>query len=262
MHRIESLFIYPIKSFAGISMQTCHALGAGFEYDRRWMLIDGNNRFISQREYPKLALFKVNLSTSSVHILYEGDEVGFDKTLSFGATITATVWGDQAVVKEVNVDVSNWLSERIGAEVRLVKLQGEQARLHHSGKLSTDIHVSLADGYPYLVLSEKTVEHLNTQLQTPVLMNRFRPNIVISTSAPHEEDVVGQLTFGDTIFQNVKPCGRCVMINNNQEAATMGKEPLATLSGYRKQGNSVLFGSNFICTHPGVVEVGMVSKNL
>ncbi len=242
-------------------MQSCRALPAGFEYDRRWMLIDRNDRFISQREFPILALFKVRIANDSLHILVDGDEVGFDLELCCGEAITATVWDDQAVVKEVNVDVSNWLSERIGAEVRLVKLLDEQSRLHHSGKLADNIPVSLADGYPYLVLSEKSVEHLNTQLPLPVRMNRFRPNLVITTDAPHEEDALEKLTYGTTNFTNVRPCGRCILINNNQEEAIVGKEPLATLAGYRKQGNSVIFGSNYICTSSGIVEVGMISTS-
>jgi uncharacterized protein YcbX len=259
MYRIEAIFIYPIKSFAGISMQTAYARSAGFEHDRRWMLIDEDGRFISQREHPKLALFQIAVDAEKLCIQYEADEIGFDLDLRVGFDIQATIWDDSALVNEVDLAVSDWLSERIGSKVRLVKLKTEQSRKHHSSRLSKDISVSLADGYPYLIIGDKSLTHLNQLLDVPVLMNRFRPNIVITTDLPHEEDEINLLTFGQVELQNVKPCGRCILINTNQELATVGKEPLRTLSTYRKRENSIHFGSNFICTNSGLLEVGMIS---
>ena len=252
--KIKEIFIYPIKSFKGIQIKVATALLTGFEYDRRWMLIDFQNRFISQREFPVLSQFNTKLDKGFLTIIYNQEEVTFDTELMINNDISATVWDDTAIVNEVNENISDWLSERIGMKCKLVKIKDEFSRLHKSSKLDKSIPMSLADGYPYLVIGDKSLEFLNSKLAEPVEMNRFRPNIVIETEFPHQEDELDTLKFENVEFQNVKPCGRCIMINTNQDTSEVKKEPLKTLSTYRKFENSVHFGSNFICVKEGKLE--------
>jgi len=90
------------------------------------------------------------------------------------------------------------------------------------------------------------LDDLNSRLQTPVPMNRFRPNIVVEGGKAFDEDCWQHFTIGDAAFAGVKPCARCVLTTVNQETGEQGVEPLATLSKYRKTGNKVLFGQNVL----------------
>ena len=225
---ILAIKIYPIKSFRGISLTSALAMNAGFEFDRRWMLIDENNRFISQREFPILAQFITKIENNQLSVSYKGSIVSFDTDLTMVREFSAKVWDDEALVQEINLDVSDWFS---------------------------DIPVSLADGYPYLIIGDKSLEFLNSKLEKPVTMNQFRPNIVIKTEYPHQEDDLEIITIGDVKFSNIKPCGRCMMVNTNQNNSIIGKEPLKTLATYRKSGNSVNFGVNYRCIQSGNISL-------
>mgnify|MGYP000853434036 CR=1 FL=1 len=247
--------IYPVKSFRGISLISAFAMDAGFEFDRRWMLIDENNRFISQREFPILAQFITKIENNQLSVNYKDSIVSFDTNLAIFREFSAKIWDDEALVQEINLDVSDWFSEIIGAKCKLVKLKSDISRFHFSSKLNQDIPVSLADGYPYLIIGDKSLDLLNSKLDKPIEMNRFRPNIVIKTDYPHQEDDLDTISIGEVSFCNVKPCGRCTIVNTNQIDSLIGKEPLKTLSTYRKFENSVNFGSNFRCEKNGVISI-------
>lgn len=252
---ILAINIYPIKSFRGISLTSALAMNAGFEFDRRWMLIDENNRFISQREFPILAQFITKIENNQLSVSYKGSIVSFDTDLTMVREFSAKVWDDEALVQEINLDVSDWFSVMIGSKCKLVKLKSDASRFHFSSKLNYDIPVSLADGYPYLIIGDKSLEFLNSKLEKPVTMNQFRPNIVIKTEYPHQEDDLEIITIGDVKFSNIKPCGRCMMVNTNQNNSIIGKEPLKTLATYRKSGNSVNFGVNYRCIQSGNISL-------
>jgi uncharacterized protein YcbX len=116
--------------------------------------------------------------------------------------------------------------------------------------------LSLADGYPVLVISESSLNLLNTKLTKSINMDRFRPNVVINGAAPHQEDELGVFNVGSTKFKVAKPCGRCMVTTINQQTLQTSKEPLATLAKYRKVGDSVHFGANVICLKEGQIAVG------
>jgi uncharacterized protein YcbX len=255
---VKELYIYPIKSLAGIPVQSAKAEEMGFENDRRWMLIDENNQFITQRKHPNLSQFYPKIKTDKVEIKHNDKKHEFYIRESLDEPIFSKVWDDESKLVEVNKATSKWFSEALGFTCKLVKISNKGDRKHNSTKLDKTLNVSLADGYPYLLIGSESLDSLNEKLEEKITIQRFRPNIVISTELAHEEDSFDTFQIGNVKFQNAKPCGRCVMINNNPMTGIMLKEPLKTLSTYRKVDNSVLFGTNILCLNEGIIAVGDV----
>jgi uncharacterized protein YcbX len=253
---VKELYIYPIKSLAGIPVQSAKAEEMGFENDRRWMLIDEENQFITQRKYPNLSQFYPKIKDDKIEISHHDNKHLFSIHESLEEPIFSKVWDDESKVVEVNKATSKWFSKALGFTCKLVKISNKGDRKHRSTKLDKTLNVSLADGYPYLLIGSKSLDFLNEKLDEKVMIQRFRPNVVIKTELPHEEDLFNTFQIGNVKFQNAKPCGRCVMINNNPMTGIMLKEPLKTLSTYRKVDNSVLFGTNILCLNEGIISVG------
>jgi len=250
--RLSEIWIYPIKSLGGIRVKSAQVFEKGLQYDRRWMLVDRDNDFMTQRIYPKMALFKLQIQSrwllgSKFKISYGNDSMGLSFNHSaMSKPIKATVWDDTVEVCEVNREYSIWFSKRLGIECKLVSFPEDNARPVDQNYQINREQVSLADAYPLLIIGEQSLADLNTRLADPVPMNRFRPNLVVSGSRPYEEDGWGNFSVGKNKFAAVKPCARCVLTTVNQDTGEKGMEPLATLSKYRKQDNKVLFGQNLI----------------
>jgi len=253
---VSDVIVYPIKSLAGIQTNQAKALKAGFEYDRRWMLLDKNNVFLTQRHLPQLALFIPEINSTNLSVRFNNESFSFALNETTEVMIQTKVFDDQAETLMVSKDANEWFSDQLKIEIKLVKLKSEQSRIHHSSVKLIDIPVSLADGYPYLLAGTESLNHLNTKLEKSVPMNRFRPNIVVTTTVPHEEDMWDKVSIGTAIFKNIKPCGRCMIVTIDQSTGISNKETLKILNTYRKSGNSVLFGTNLMCTKEGVVSVG------
>jgi uncharacterized protein YcbX len=253
---VKEIYIYPIKSLAGISCQLAFAEEMGFENDRRWMLIDTDNQLITQREYPVLSQFYPQISNGKITITFQGHEHEFSIGEHLDGQIYTKVWDDKSFVFEVNKMTSKWFSEHLGFGCKLVKIIKTGDRKHESSRSKETYNVSFADAYPYLLIGTKSLDFLNEKLQEKITVKRFRPNIVISTQNPHEEDDFEQFKIGKIQFKNVKPCGRCIMVNNDPQNGVVKKEPLKTLSKYRNVNNSVLFGTNVVGLNPGIIQVG------
>lgn len=256
VHVVKEIYIYPIKSLAGISCQQAFAEEMGFENDRRWMLIDAENLHITQREYPILSQFYPQISEGKINITFEDYQHEFSIDEHLNLSIDSKVWEDKSEVFEVNKESSKWFSERLGFECKLVKIIKIGARKHQSSKLKEIFNVSLADGYPYLLVGTKSLDFLNEKLEEKITIKRFRPNIVISSQNAHEEDDFDTFTIGEVRFKNIKPCGRCIMINNDPQKGIIKKEPLKTLSKYRKVDNLVFFGTNIVSLNSGIISIG------
>ena len=255
---VKELYIYPIKSLAGIRVESAKAEEMGFENDRRWMLIDDQNQFITQRKHPNLSQFYPQIKGDKISINHHDKKHEFLISETLGEPIFSKVWDDETKVVEVNKATSKWFSEALGFECKLVKIVNQGDRKHNSTKLNTTLNVSLADGYPYLLIGSESLDFLNEKLEEKITIARFRPNIVISSSVAHEEDSFENFQIGTVKFKNAKPCGRCIMINNDPKNGIVKKEPLNTLSTYRKVDNSILFGTNVMCLNEGEIRVGDV----
>ncbi|WP_228479153.1 MOSC domain-containing protein [Flavobacterium soyangense] len=253
---VIELYLYPIKSLAGIRVVNAKAEEMGFENDRRWMLIDEENQFITQRKYPILSQFYPKIKGDKIEIGYQDLNHKFYIEENLSELIFSNVWDDECKVFEVNKTTSKWFSDALGFTCKLVKISNKGDRIHRTKKLDKTLNVSLADGYPYLLIGSKSLDLLNEKLDEKITIERFRPNILIDSHIAHEEDFFDRFQIGNVKFQNVKPCGRCVMVNNNPKTGVMLKEPLKTLSTYRKLDNSVLFGTNIMCLNEGVIAVG------
>jgi len=260
--RLSEIWIYPIKSLGGIRVKSAKVLEKGLQYDRRWMLIDRDNEFMSQRLYPKMALFKMQIESrwllgSAFKITHGNDSILLSCNHSFtGKQIKAAVWDDQVEVYEIGERYSRWFSDHLGMECRLVSFPENNSRPVDKNYQVNQEQVSLADAYPFLIIGEQSLVDLNSKLVEPVPMNRFRPNLVFSGGQPYEEDRWKNFSVGKNRFSAVKRCARCVLTTVNQETGEKGVEPLATLSTYRKHDNKVLFGQNVIAINHDKIQEG------
>lgn len=256
VYSVKEIYIYPIKSLAGISCQNALAEEMGFENDRRWMLIDAENQMITQREHRIMSQFYPQISDGKISITFQDQKHEFSIEEHLDNSIAVNVWDDKSEVIEVNESTSKWFSQHLGFECKLVKIMKNGDRKHESSKLKETFNVSLADGYPYLMIGSQSLDFLNEKLADKITVLRFRPNIVISSQSPHEEDDFTTFKIGEVQFKNIKPCGRCIMVNNDPDNGKLKKEPLKTLSKYRNVNNSVLFGTNIVSLNSGIINVG------
>jgi len=256
IYSVKEIYIYPIKSLAGISCQEALAEEMGFENDRRWMLIDADNQMITQREHRIMSQFYPQISGKKISITFQDQKHEFFIDEHLDNSIEVNVWDDKSEVIEVNASTSKWFSEHLGFECKLVKIIKNGDRKHESSKLKETFNVSLADGYPYLMIGSQSLDFLNEKLTDKITVLRFRPNLVISTETPHEEDDFTTFKIGEVNFKNIKTCERCIMVNNDPDNGKLKKEPLKTLSKYRVVNNSVLFGTNVVSLNSGIISVG------
>lgn len=246
-HRLSEIWIYPIKSLGGIRLRSSRVLGKGLAFDRRWMLIDETNTFMSQRINAELALFKLQLIASGFVISFREKTIALSFQNGYlPAEIKAKVWDDEVSVHEVSKEHSRWFSEQLSVTCKLVVFPEEHERKVDPRYAEENDQVSLADGFPFLIIGQASLDDLNNRLPERILMNRFRPNLVFTGGTPFEEDGWSYFTIGKNRFKGVKPCARCVLITVNQQNAEKGKEPLATLSIYRKRDNKIYFGQNVL----------------
>lgn len=254
---LTALNTYPIKSLQGIALETAEVQSRGLQYDRRWMITDLTGGFISQRKFPKMTLINLKITEQGLSLEAPGMQA---LAVNFGEHsskfLEVKVWSDQCQALEVSTQASQWLSEFLGQNCRLVYMPDNSKRLVDP-RYSIDQNITgFSDGYPFLLISEASLADLNSRLEQPVPMNRFRPNLVVSGTEAFAEDTWKKIKIGNLVFHLVKPCARCVMTTINQEDGTKGTEPLRTLGQYRKVENKILFGQNLLQETNGTLQVG------
>lgn len=228
-----------------VQLPSAKVLPKGLVHDRRWMLIDNENKFMTQRIYPQMALFKLFFESGNFIIHHSGQLIDLPFRTE-DKSILANIWNDSVEVYEVSQRHSDWFSKILGMNCRLVSFPENNPRPVDPDFSINDDHVSLADAYPLLIIGQASLDDLNCRLQESILMNRFRPNIVFTGGDAHEEDSWGHFRIGQNRFAAVKPCSRCVVTTVNQDTGEKGSEPLASLATYRKRDNKVYFGQNLI----------------
>lgn len=258
---VQDIFIYPIKSLGGIRLSESIVEEKGFQHDRRWMLVDQEGVFLSQRENPQLSLLLVDLGANELIVSQRRNKelsVQIPYDLATGPGLMVTIWDDQVLAKVVDPEISRWFSEYLGIQVSLVVMpESSHRKVDHRYAVNGE-SVSFADGMPYLLIGQESLNDLNSRLEKPVTMDRFRPNIVFSGGTSFLEDSLQQIKIGEVEFQIIKPCARCVMTTVDQETGEKGKEPLKTLSSYRTINNKVYFGQNVVALQSGKIKVGDV----
>jgi|FLOH01.1.fsa_nt_gi uncharacterized protein len=256
---LDQIWIYPIKSCSGIHLNSSEVEDRGFPLDRRWLLIEENGTFISQRNSPKLGQIKISYHQDHLHITSAGKDA---LTLEFSAAtptkIEAQIWKDTVQGSWISKECDAWFSDILNRPVRLVHMNSEVHRPLENPALPSNrtFEVSFADGYPYLLTNQASLDDLNGRLDQPIPMDRFRSNLVVSGFEAFAEDSWKRISIGAVEFLVVKPCARCLVTTIDQESGIASKEPLKTLATYRKQNGKVNFGMNLIALTRGVVSRG------
>lgn len=256
MAALSQIYIYPVKSLGGIVLTELPVEARGLMHDRRWMLVDADNRFLTQREYPRLALVSPTVGEKGLTLAAPGMTALCVPLVTAGKTETVRVWRSVCEAVSVGEEAAKWFTRYLGRPARLMFMPDETRRAVNPDYGKPDDIVSFADGYPLLLLGEATVQDLNARLDNPVPMDRFRPNLVVADSAPYAEDGWKRIAVGSAVFRVVKPCDRCVMTTIDQATAARGVEPLHTLAQYRTSGGKVLFGQYLIAEGTGAARLG------
>ncbi|MBK7631864.1 MAG: MOSC domain-containing protein [Ignavibacteriales bacterium] len=254
---LSQIFVYPVKSLGGISLKSSEVGERGLKYDRRFLLVDENAEFITQRDYPQMAFLKLSFSDNGFNVLNSQNNskifIPFGSTSN--ETIKVKIWDDICNAFVVNKDLDIWFSSAINKKCSLVYMPDAEQRIVEKKYINEAHIVSFADAYPFLIIGQASLDDLNSRLQTPIPMNRFRTNFVFTGGDPYEEDDWKDFKIGNTEFKAVKPCARCVITTIDQQTAIRNDEPLKTLSTYRKTNNKIMFGMNLICHKTGKISL-------
>lgn len=264
VYRVASLFRYPLKSAAGVSCREIELDRFGVRDDRRWMMIDPAGSPVTQREAPRLALLRARSSPAGLHLEWgngeEGGKVEARTTVERpgrGAPrVPVTIWGDALQLPLAAEAANAWLTGHLGLEARLAWMPDDVDRPVNPRYATPDDRTSLTDGYPLHVIGSGSMADLNDRLEHPVGVERFRPNVYIEGPAPFDEDSWARVRIGGSILRIVKPCPRCTVTTVDPATGSRGKEPLRTLSAYRKREDGVMFGQNALHEGTGTLRVG------
>lgn len=259
---VSQIHVYPVKSLGGMSPLTARVEPRGLQHDRRWMLTDPDGRFWSQRALPRMALIsaRIDIDNESLHLQAPAlPPLRVPLTPPLSAPFAdVRVWNSECRAALCAPDADRWLSDFLQSPCRLVFMPDSAHRQVPAEFRRAQGLVSFADAFPLLLLSEASLQDLNARLAVPVPMDRFRPNIVVSGTAPYAEDGWQTITLGETVFHVVKPCVRCGLTTIDQATGTQGgAEPLRTLAEFRRRDDKVVFGQYLIPAAPGIVSVGM-----
>ena len=267
MITVASLIYYPIKACRGFEVEETDVERMGLANDRRMMVITPKGGFLTQREHPRLALVTPTISGQTLTLSApntDGLTISIQKS---GPTRPVDIWrskGVQAV--DQGESAAEWFSDWLRTSVRLVHIaEGYIRKVNKKYAVKEDDHTAFADGYPILLASEESLADLNARLETPVPMNRFRPNVVAKGCEPFAEDTWSRIRIGEACAEQdrsvelaiVKPCARCVVTTIDKETLAKSKEPLKTLAAYRTRNGGAMFGQNVIPLNEGRLRLGM-----
>ena len=263
MLKLSRLYVYPVKSLAGFSVESSQVSDRGLQHDRRWMLVDARNKFLTMREYPEMALLHTALTDNSLIVKNAKDpsqqiEVPFE--LGETTLEDVTIWNATVAARSVGQEAADWFSRQLGKPCKLVFMPEESLRpvdtssgYHPPGKFT-----SFSDAYPFLLIGEASLQDLQHRANDEISMLRFRPNLVFSGGAPYQEDEFGDFTINGIPFTGLENCARCNVPNVDPETGVMSadRQPLKTLAKYRTVNRQIIFGRDLVHSGTGVVSVG------
>jgi uncharacterized protein len=245
---IRELFVYPVKSAAGIPCDSARLDACGLQHDREWMIVDAGGRGITQREENRLALLRVALDATSLRLSNPhgaGPVIALDHE---GERVSVQVWGSLCAAFDAGPEVSAFLSEWLGRPLRMVRFDPAGRRLsNQEWTAGREVPNFFSDGYPLLVLSRASIADLAARVGRDLPVNRFRPNVLLDGVAAYAEDDATRLQAGDVTLALTKACIRCIITTIDQATATsQDEEPIATLKRYRFDAalRGVAFGRN------------------
>jgi MOSC domain-containing protein len=259
---LASLHVYPVKGCRAVDLDESVVEPWGLAGDRRWMLVDADCQFVTQRKHPSLARVVIT-SGPGADITASSDgypSLPITAPDESGEQLKVTVWRSIVLAAAAGPEADAWFSGYLGEPVRLVYLDDPGRRAVDPEYGADGDTVSFADGYPLLLTSTGSLDQLNQWLtdagHQPVPMNRFRPNAVVSGFERWAEDRWRRIRIGPVSFRVAKPCARCVVTTTDQTTGMRGSQPLKMLAAHRRVGQNLLFGLNIIPDSPGRVRVG------
>ena len=259
---LAGIHIYPVKSLGGISLSTAQITARGLRYDRRFMLIDDDHEFITQREVPQMAAIRTAIDGDTLVLSSAfGDSISIPLEPRPMPTRSVRVWTSQVQAHIVSAEADEWLSNHLGVDAKLVYMPDSAQRRVSPDYAKNDEIVSFADGYPLLVVSEASLADLNARIVrnggNAVTIDRFRANLVVRGCAPFAEDTWGEFRISEAVFRGVKPCTRCQITTTDQTTGEVrGAEPLRTLATFRDSPGGVRFSMNLLPVSLGHIRVG------
>jgi uncharacterized protein len=258
---LASIHIYPMKGCRGIDLSESAVEPWGLAGDRRWLLVDADFRFVSQREHSSLARLVVRHGPGAgITVSSDGYPSLAVAAPDLDEMLKVTVWSSTVAAAAAGAEADAWFSAFVGEPVRLVYLDDPTRRAVDPEFGAEGDVVSFADGYPLLLTSAGSLDQLGDWLveagERPVPMNRFRPNVVVTGFEPWAEDTWRRIRIGSVLFRVAKPCGRCVVTTTDQITGARGSQPLRILGAKRRFGKSLVFGQNIIPDAPGLIRVG------
>jgi uncharacterized protein len=262
---ISRLFVYPIKSCAGVELKESLLIETGLEFDRAWMVVDESGDFMSQRELPRMALLAPQLKQFEMVLRAPGMLALHIALDAVEQPCKVTVWNDECSAFDMGDTAAQWFTDFLMQELpagmkpmklRLVRFDPEQKRASNvKWTRGKQVLNQFSDGYPVLVISEGSLQELNDRLtaagHAAVGIERFRPNIVLSGLQAHDEDRTDELRIssdeGDFSLALIKPCPRCPIPDVNPQTATSSPEVSQMLQTYRQDARldgAITFGMN------------------
>ena len=247
---LTELNAYPLKSGGGTALRSAELTPRGLRFDREFMLVRPDGRFLSQRDLAQMALLRPSYDGEVLTVGFPGAAQLVHKAVDDGEVLDVTVHRKECQGIDQGEEAAAWFSELLDTECRLVRFTGHRPTSRGGGE------VMFADGYPLLVISAESLADLNARLDEPLPMNRFRPSLVIEGLGPYGEDDVRLLRVGGAVIEMVKPCARCLITTTDQETAERGREPLRTLAAYRTRDRGIQCGYNAVPRALGTLAVG------
>ena len=249
---LAAVNVYPVKSAGGFPAERWELDEFGLRYDRRWAVIDSGGVVLTQRDCATMALVRTGIAAGELRLEAPGmPRLTLPLAGCGGSRLPVRIWGDTCEAERCAPAADAWWSALLGESSHMVRMPDESVRP------AGDARVAFSDAFPFLILSQASLDALNARLERPLPMNRFRPNLVIGGVEPHAEDRWESVRIGTEEFVLERPCVRCVVTTIDQATAARGTEPLRTLAGYRRNSRGgVEFGRNAIHRTRGNVAVG------
>ncbi|MDG2448972.1 MAG: MOSC domain-containing protein [Saprospiraceae bacterium] len=250
MISVTRLLRYPIKSCRGEFLNNAEITDTGLKHDRNWALFDTTGQAITGRQNAQMLDIKVQITDETATIVLDKTpQISFSIENQYSKPQSAKIFSYDVTGYEVSRDIDQWFSEYLQKEVKMLFASDLNRPVlpKHGGK-EKDL-VSFADQAPILLLSEASVKDLNSRLGSPITFHRFRPNIVIKGCFPYAEDEWKEIKIGECHFEVIQKCERCIFttIDPKSKLKDPNKEPLKTLSSYRKKHNGgVDFGVHLV----------------
>ena len=254
---VSGLSIYPVKSCREIKLNSATVGPFGLENDRRWMVVDEKGFMITQRKVAEMCLINVELTDEGIILKNSSMNKIFVSTPIINQKVIVKVWADECQAYDAGDAAAEWLSTALSQQCRLVYFPYDEFRQVDLVYANQGEKTAFSDGFPLLLISQASLDDLNSRLTTSITMARFRPNIVISGCQPFAEDSWKKIRIGSMTLRIVKACSRCIIPNINIETAKREDEPIKTLATYRKRDRKIFFGQNVIADDLGKLDVGM-----